>query len=109
MVSNKLRELTDTNFDEEVRRSRIPVIIDFWAPWCSPCRIVTPILERMAEKYGSSVKFLSMNVEEHKSKPSEYGVRSIPTLLFFKEGTIKNQMIGTQSEESIEKAIRGLL
>ncbi len=109
MVKEDLKEVTDANFDEEVRRSRVPVIVDFWAPWCGPCKMVTPILKRMAGKYEGSVKFVSMNVDEQKSKPSELAIRSIPTLLFFKEGTVKNQMIGAQSEQSIEDAIQNLL
>ncbi|NIM19902.1 MAG: thioredoxin [Candidatus Latescibacteria bacterium] len=109
MGKSKLQEITDTDFNDEVRRSGLPVIVDFWAPWCGPCKVVTPILERMAEKYEGSVKFVSMNVDEHKSTPSEFAIRSIPTLLFFKEGVIKNQLIGAQSEENIEDAIRDLL
>ena len=109
MGKDKLKEVSDATFAEEVRRSNVPVIVDFWAPWCGPCKVVTPILERMAGKYVDSVKFVSMNVDEHKSTPSEFAIRSIPTLLFFKNGIIKNQMIGAQSEENIENAIKNLL
>ena len=109
MAHNEISEATDDNFDQKVRRSTLPVIVDFWAPWCGPCKMVTPILEKMADKYGGSVKFFSMNVDEQKTKPAEYAIRSIPTLLFFKNGEIKNQMIGAQSEENIEGAIKKLL
>jgi len=109
MTENHLPEVTDSNFDEEVRRSSIPVIVDFWAPWCGPCKIVQPVLHRLAEKYQGKVKFVSMNVDQHKATPSEFAIRSIPTLLFFKEGIIKNQMIGAQSEESIDKVVKNLL
>ncbi|UCG51282.1 MAG: thioredoxin [Candidatus Latescibacterota bacterium] len=109
MAVHELKDVADENFDDEVRRSKVPVVIDFWAPWCEPCKLVHPILQRMAEKYEGSVKFYRMNVDEEKAKPSEYAVRSIPTLLFFKDGTIKNQMIGVQTEDNIDKAIKSLL
>jgi thioredoxin len=109
MEKKNLPEVTDSNFDDEVRRSTIPVIVDFWAPWCGPCKIVQPILHKLAGKYEGTIKFVSMNVDQHKATPSEFAIRSIPTLLFFKEGIIKNQMIGAQSEENIDKAIKNLL
>ena len=104
-----LKQVTDPSFDEEVRRSAIPVIVDFWAPWCGPCKAVTPILESLAEKYKDTVKFVSMNVDGNKATPAEFAVRSIPTLLFFKQGVVKNQLIGAQNQENIENAVMKLL
>ena len=109
MSPNQLSDISDDNFDTKIRRSNRPAVIDFWAPWCQPCKIVHPILERMAEKYGASVSFFRMNVDEEKTVPSEYAVRSIPTLLFFKDGKIRNQLIGVQTEDAIDKAVQGLL
>ena len=109
MTTDKVQDVDDARFDQEVGRSPIPVVIDFWAPWCQPCKLVHPILERMAVKFGENVRFLRMNVDEEKAKPAEYAIRSIPTLLFFKDGAIKNQMIGVQTEDNIEKAIQNLL
>jgi len=104
-----LKQVTDSNFYEEVRRSAIPVIVDFWAPWCGPCKAVTPILESLAEKYKDTVKFVSMNVDENNATPSEFAVRSIPTLLFFKKSVVKNQLIGAKNQENIENAVKRLL
>jgi len=109
MNNKDLTDVNDANFDAEVRRSRLPVVLDFWAPWCQPCRVVHPILERMASKYSGTVRILRMNVDDERHTPAEYAVRGIPTLLFFKNGTIKNQLVGVQSEENIEQAIRNLL
>jgi len=109
MTTNKITSVSDNEFDEKIARSGVPAVVDFWAPWCEPCKLVHPIIERLAERYRGKVGFFKMNVDEEKNKPSEYAIRSIPTLLFFKDGTIKNQLIGVQSEDTIEKAIENLL
>lgn len=109
MPEKTLIDVDDVSFEDEVRRAGVPVVIDFWAPWCQPCKLVHPILEKMAERYGTTVKFLRMNIDEEKVKPAQFAIRSIPTLLFFKDGTVKNQLIGLQSEHCIDQAIRNLL
>jgi thioredoxin 1 len=108
MSENELKELTDATFKNEVKHSHIPVVIDFWAPWCEPCKLVSPILSKLSEKYVDKVKFLKMNVDEEKTTPAEYAVHSIPTLLFFKQGKIANQMIGVHTEETIDQVIQSL-
>lgn len=109
MDDKEIAEVGDHDFDETVKRATEPVVVDFWAPWCGPCKQLEPILTKLAGKYAGKVKFLSMNVDEHKAKAREYAVRSIPTLLFFKNGSVKNQIIGVQSEDSIERAIEQML
>ena len=109
MSERKLGDIFDADFEAKVATSDKPVVIDFWAPWCDPCKIVDPILEKMAEKYEGAVTILRMNVDEEKAKPAEYAVRRIPTILFFKQGELANQMIGEHNEESIEKVIESLL
>lgn len=109
MSASTLIDVDDMSLEQEIRRTGVPIVIDFWAPWCQPCKLVHPILEKMAERYGSTVKFLRMNIDKEKVKPAQYAIRSIPTLLFFKDGTIKNQLTGLQSENSIDQAIQNLL
>ncbi|MFQ5510304.1 MAG: thioredoxin [Candidatus Krumholzibacteriia bacterium] len=109
MCPDKLTPLSDDEWDEKVRRGDRAVVVDFWAPWCEPCTLVDPILEKLAAKYEGSVEFLKMNIDEEKAVPSKYAVRSIPTILFFKQGKISNQIIGVETEEAIEKAIQELL
>jgi thioredoxin 1 len=94
---------------EKVARSPMPAVVDFWAPWCDPCRDVDPILEKMAERYEGRVEFFRMNVDEEKDTPDQYAVRSIPTVLFFKKGALVNQVIGVEDEETFEKAILDLI
>jgi len=109
MPGQGIDEVNDQNFDQEVRRASLPVVVDFWAPWCGPCKQLDPVLSKLAGKYAGRVKFVSLNVDENKVKANEYAVRSIPTLLFFKDGSVRNQIIGLQSEESIERALESLL
>lgn len=109
MDSNELSSVTDGDFDDRVRRSPVPVVVDFWAPWCEPCKRVPPMLERLAGKHGDRVRILRMNVDEAKTTPAEFSVRNIPALLFFKEGNLANQMFGVPSEDAIEEAVKNLL
>ncbi|MDH3217790.1 MAG: thioredoxin [Candidatus Krumholzibacteria bacterium] len=109
MSSKELEEVSDKDFSRKVARSTRPVVVDFWAPWCEPCHVIDPILRKMVGKYGDQVDFLKMNVDEEKDTPAQYAVRSIPTILFFKEGAIKNQIIGPDSEAAIERAVQDLL
>ena len=109
MTNNDLPELTDADFDSVVKGSPTPVVVDFWAPWCDPCKILGTMLSRLAVKYEGSVKIVKMNVDEEKSAPAEYAVRSLPTILMFKKGKIANQIIGSPSEDEIDKAISRLL
>lgn len=93
--------VTDKNFKEEVLESDIPVLVDFWAVWCAPCRMQDPILKELAEKYDGKVKVAKLNVDENPATSAKYGVMSIPTLLFFKKGQTGKQMIGVQSKDTL--------
>lgn len=98
-------EINDSNFKSEVSNSQIPVLVDFWAPWCGPCRMVAPILEELAKEYEGKVKVVKLNVDENQSAAGEFAVRSIPTLILFKDGKVFEQMIGAQSKENLKQMI----
>lgn len=103
-------EFTDKNFSEEVLKSKVPVLVDFWAPWCGPCRMQGPIIEELEKDYaGKAVKIGKLNVDENGDIAQKYGVMSIPTLLLFKDGKIIEQMVGVQSKESLKSKLDALM
>lgn len=100
---------TDQNFEEEVLKSELPVLIDFWAPWCAPCRIVSPIVEELAKDYEGKLKVGKLNVDENPKTASTYGIMSIPSLIFFKSGKPAKTMIGAQSKDNFKRGIEEVL
>jgi thioredoxin 1 len=104
-----LLELTDDAFEAEVLRSLVPVLVDFWAPWCAPCRAIAPIVEELATKYAGRIKVAKMNVDDNPETPARYGVRGIPNLLVIKNGEVKEQMIGAVPKAQLVKAIDTVL
>jgi thioredoxin 1 len=100
--------LTDQNFEAEVLRSDIPVLVDFWAEWCHPCRIVGPIVEELAEDYKGKLKVGKVNVDQNQA-PGNYGIMSIPSLLIFKNGKVVKTMVGAQSKENYKREIDSVL
>jgi thioredoxin 1 len=109
MASNDLVILQDATFDQEVLKSDVPVLVDFWAVWCGPCKAIAPAVEELARQYKGKVKIAKMDVDEHQQVPQQYGIRSIPTLLLFKGGRVVDTIVGavpkTKLEESIKKVI----
>ncbi|MCB0733733.1 MAG: thioredoxin [Flavobacteriales bacterium] len=94
-------ELTDANWENEVINSDVPVLVDFWAVWCGPCRMIAPIVEELSSEYDGKVKIGKMNVDENRNTPMQYGIRSIPTLLVFKNGEVVDKLIGAVPKSTI--------
>jgi thioredoxin len=105
MASNGILEVTDANFDQDVLKSEQPVLVDFWAAWCGPCRALAPIVDELAKDYHGKIKVGKMDVDNNQATPMRYGVRGIPTLLVFKGGQVKEQIVGYVPKETIQKAI----
>lgn len=97
--------LTDETFEQEVLKSESPVLVDFWAEWCHPCKIIGPLVEELAHEYEGKLKVGKMNVDEHPNTPSTYGIMSIPTVMIFKDGKPVSTMIGVQPKDAFKKNI----
>jgi len=100
-----IMNLTDADFEEQVLKSPLPVLIDFWAAWCVPCRMIAPTVDAIAESHKESLKVAKMNVDENMKTPGKYGIRGIPTLLLFKGGELKETLVGVQSKDKIIEVI----
>ena len=94
-------ELTDGNFEQEVMQSDVPVLVDFWAVWCGPCRMVAPVVEELSNEYAGKVKVGKMNVDENRDTPGKYGIMSIPTLMIFKGGELVDKLVGAVPKNQI--------
>src|SRR5204862_1196775 len=105
MAGNGIVEVTDANFDQDVLKADQPVLVDFWATWCGPCRAIAPIVDELAKEYQGKIKVGKMDVDRNNATPMRYGVRGIPTLLVFKGGQVKEQIVGYVPKETIQKAL----
>ena len=108
-MSGKVGEVGDQNFDTEVLNSPVPVLVDFWAVWCAPCRMLAPVVDAIAEKYDGKAKVVKLNVDENMATSGKYNIRGIPTLLLFKDGAIKEQIVGNTTKDTISKMIDNYL
>ena len=102
----KIIEGTDFNFEEEVLNSDTPVLVDFWAPWCGPCRVIAPVVNELADQYEGKLKVVKLNTDENQNTAMQFGIRSIPTLGIFKDGQVVDAVIGAVPKQHLEEKIR---
>ncbi len=108
-MAENIIDLDDDNFEEKVLQSDKPVMVDFWAPWCGPCKAIAPTVEALEKEYGDQMTFAKVNVDDNPVSPSKYGVQAIPTLIFFKNGEVAEQITGMVAKEKLEETIKGVL
>ena len=104
-----VKEIKEQDFESEVLKSDVPVVVDFWAPWCGPCRMIAPVTEKLAEEYQGKVKFCKLNVDENQQVAAKYQVMSIPLLLFFKDGQQVDSLVGAVPESMLRPRVDALL
>ncbi len=100
-MSNSISHLTDENFEEEVVQSNVPVLVDYWAEWCGPCKMIAPILDSLTDEYAGKLKISKINIDENQKTPQKYGVRGIPTLMIFKNGNVEATKVGALSKSQL--------
>lgn len=102
MASDKITEVSDADFDEKVLKATLPTLVDFWAPWCGPCKAIGPMIDELADEYDGKVQICKMNVDDSPETPGKYGIRAIPTLIFFKDGEVADQVTGAVGKPQLK-------
>ena len=105
----EINDVTDATFESEVLKSDTPVLVDFWAEWCAPCRAIAPIVKEIADDNGEKLKVVKINIDESPQTPGTYGVRSIPTILVFKDGQVASQLVGARPKGDFQEMVDGVI
>ncbi len=108
-MSKKILHVTDSSFEADVLNSEIPVLVDYWAEWCGPCKMIAPIVDELAVEYEERVRFAKLNIDENPGTPPKYNIRSIPTLMIFKQGKVEAMKVGAVSKSQLASFIDGHL
>lgn len=108
-MAGNVFEINDASFDKEVIQSDVPVLVDFWAPWCGPCKSIAPILEEISNEFSGKIKIVKVNVDDNKEAAMRYNVRGIPNLVFFKNGESKDQIVGYVAKQEIVNAVNKVI
>jgi thioredoxin 1 len=108
-MSDKVQDVTDQSFEADVLQSTDPVLVDFWAAWCAPCRMLSPTIDQIAQDFSGRAKVVKLNVDDNRETSAKYGIRGIPTLLLFKNGELRDQVVGATSRENIARLIENQL
>ena len=101
MSDSTIQHITDDSFEPEVLKSEVPVLVDYWAEWCGPCKMIAPVLEQVAKEYGGKIKIAKMNVDENQATPAKFGIRGIPTLMLFKNGNVEATKVGALNKSQL--------
>lgn len=108
-MAQGILEVGDSSFESEIVNADKPAVVDFWAPWCGPCKAIGPVIEDLAGTYGNQVKFAKCNVDDNPVTPGKYGIKAIPTLIFFKEGKVVDQITGMVAKSKLEDTLKSIL
>ena len=108
-MAEGILDIDDSSFDNEVLQADMPVMVDFWAPWCGPCRAIGPVVEELAGDFGGKIKFTKCNVDDNPVTPGKFGIKSKPTLIFFKDGKVMEQIVGIVAKSKLEETLNKML